>query len=687
MADVTASLGIEVYVDDKRAGVAAALAKMNQDTAKFTRGFGGSFRDVSSTLRRVGQEVRFFGGALAGALGVSFSTVALGNEIGRLIQEWRAGEEALKQFAAQQRISGVESADLTEQVKKLAAANREALGATVEDTAKLAQRARAIGLGADEIGAAVTAAQTLNKVLGTDSNTVLDSVAKGLLGSKDAMAQLGVEMGLRITNADEFAAALRRLRAELLDRQAAASERFLGTGAFSQAQAYSMPGSFDFAGAEARARSEIARLRAEAAELRKESLSPQGKFQAEKEKEVGSLFQSSQKLSQSFSELARSASLTDAIPDRLAGVASKTEQELRKLEQQYRETAKKIDESSTGLLFDPLVTSRLQLAGSYGKAVSALKERQANEERAILREQSDYEVRISGETRMRLAEGRERDLLEIENGYDDQQRALDDAHRRGLLSEQTYQNARLGLMTEAERKRREISGTFEEGFASEARRIGEGLLDEYGKGRKAVDDLANALGNNLGDALYGVASGSIKARDAWRSFISGLGNDLLRSASQNLSAMATQLLFGLLGGAVSGSGGSGGISGSLAGVAASGGWFDGQGWHGDTMRAGAFASAARGARVRAFADGGVVSGPTLGLFGERGPEAFVPLRGGRIPVSLHGGGGGSPIYIQISAIDTQSGLQFLHQHRENLWRLQRDGFDRRSEFRGMPRRT
>jgi len=66
--------------------------------------------------------------------------------------------------------------------------------------------------------------------------------------------------------------------------------------------------------------------------------------------------------------------------------------------------------------------------------------------------------------------------------------------------------------------------------------------------------------------------------------------------------------------------------------------------------------------VQAFANGGVVSGPTLfgmksglGVMGEAGPEAVMPLtRGpdGRLGVQAQGGGaGGSPIVINISTPD------------------------------------
>lgn len=63
--------------------------------------------------------------------------------------------------------------------------------------------------------------------------------------------------------------------------------------------------------------------------------------------------------------------------------------------------------------------------------------------------------------------------------------------------------------------------------------------------------------------------------------------------------------------------------------------------------------------IRPFADGGIVNGPTLfpmrggiGLMGEAGPEAILPLaRGsdGRLGVRSHGGeGAGRPIQITVN---------------------------------------
>lgn len=79
----------------------------------------------------------------------------------------------------------------------------------------------------------------------------------------------------------------------------------------------------------------------------------------------------------------------------------------------------------------------------------------------------------------------------------------------------------------------------------------------------------------------------------------------------------------------------------------------------------------------AFADGG---SPTVGmasLVGERGPELFIPRTSGTIIpngslASAMGGGGqtinyNGPFIANMSAIDTQTGVQFLAKNKQTIW--------------------
>lgn len=74
------------------------------------------------------------------------------------------------------------------------------------------------------------------------------------------------------------------------------------------------------------------------------------------------------------------------------------------------------------------------------------------------------------------------------------------------------------------------------------------------------------------------------------------------------------------------------------------------------------------------ADGGPVDGGKIGLVGERGPELFVPRTAGTIiPNHALAGIGGQtinyngPIIQNMSAIDTQSGLQFLAKNKQGVF--------------------
>ncbi|SCW79746.1 phage tail tape measure protein [Ancylobacter rudongensis] len=143
-----------------------------------------------------------------------------------------------------------------------------------------------------------------------------------------------------------------------------------------------------------------------------------------------------------------------------------------------------------------------------------------------------------------------------------------------------------------------------------------------------AERLARGFGRAVGDALTGA---TLKGREA---------DDVLRSLASRLSSLALDIAFKPLEQGLSGllQGALGGVSGFASG--------------------GAFAHG----RVTPFAQGGVVAAPTyfpmaggqLGLMGERGAEAILPLaRGadGRLGVAAQGGGRASQVTVNVATPD------------------------------------
>ena len=71
-----------------------------------------------------------------------------------------------------------------------------------------------------------------------------------------------------------------------------------------------------------------------------------------------------------------------------------------------------------------------------------------------------------------------------------------------------------------------------------------------------------------------------------------------------------------------------------------------------------------------FADGGIVTKPMMGLVGEAGPEAIIPLD--RIS-EMMGGGGGTTVVYNINAVDARSFQQLLAQNPAVLYQLTEQG--------------
>lgn len=172
----------------------------------------------------------------------------------------------------------------------------------------------------------------------------------------------------------------------------------------------------------------------------------------------------------------------------------------------------------------------------------------------------------------------------------------------------------------------------------DAQKLGDALtkVDEVGKA------LSVTLSTGLDTALKSAVKDGAKLSDVLR----GLALDVSRSLASRFIGGLTDELSGAVGGAMGGgftnlvSGILGGLSGFAKGAA-----FD-------------------AGKVRAFANGGIVSGPTLfpmqggttGLMGEAGPEAILPLQrtaDGRLGVAA-GQGGPPSVTVNIMTQDADS---------------------------------
>ena len=154
-----------------------------------------------------------------------------------------------------------------------------------------------------------------------------------------------------------------------------------------------------------------------------------------------------------------------------------------------------------------------------------------------------------------------------------------------------------GILTEADAKRKEA-------------------LEEA---TRQQEQLADFIGNSMGDALMSIVDGTMSVKDAFKSMATDIIKELYRVLVVQQIVNAAKAAFGF----------------------ADGGAFSG------------------GSQVQAYANGGVVGGPTYfpmsggktGLMGEAGPEAIMPLKrgsNGKLGVQAEGSRSGDVINISQS---------------------------------------
>lgn len=156
-----------------------------------------------------------------------------------------------------------------------------------------------------------------------------------------------------------------------------------------------------------------------------------------------------------------------------------------------------------------------------------------------------------------------------------------------------------------------------------------------GRSEREMSRLDRSISRDLRSSMTDVVFEGMRASDALRT----VADSLARTVFQQSITPVTDAVGGAIGGIISGA-----LGAPTTGYA-NGGSFT-------------------GGRVRAFAQGGVVNGPTTfpmrggatGLMGEAGPEAIMPLKrgpDGALGVASQGGGA-APVNITIQTRDAES---------------------------------
>ena len=204
---------------------------------------------------------------------------------------------------------------------------------------------------------------------------------------------------------------------------------------------------------------------------------------------------------------------------------------------------------------------------------------------------------------------------------------------------------------------------------------------------KAWTTLFDGLGGEISDLFFDAFKGKLDSLGDYM----GAFTDIVRKAWANLIAdMITEQLklsfggdvksvfsgaAGLLGGILGGGGGA--PTTGLGALEAFYGYKEGG------ILPGSFAP------IRAFADGGIISRPTLGMIGEGGvPEAVIPLKGGKVPVEVMGRDRGAMnININVIAADTKDFDRLLMDRRPLIMSMFADSMRNASGMRDTIRRN
>jgi lambda family phage tail tape measure protein len=245
-----------------------------------------------------------------------------------------------------------------------------------------------------------------------------------------------------------------------------------------------------------------------------------------------------------------------------------------------------------------------------------LKAEELQQEKEILQQRWKHKDALAQINAMENLDRTSREAaIEKENNLN--QRALDGIRERGrLLAGQK-------------------SGSAVDGFLFRMSTFGKDMETSFDAGGKAFDSLMGGMTKALDEF---VSTGKLNFEDFAKSVIKDMLAIQLRASATNLFSMLAKSVVGAFSG-------------------------------------GSAMAPTPGISGKAFADGGDPPVGVASLVGERGPELFVPRSAGTIvPNHMLGNNQQAPTinyngpYIaSMSAIDTQSGLQFLAKNKQSVW--------------------
>lgn len=205
------------------------------------------------------------------------------------------------------------------------------------------------------------------------------------------------------------------------------------------------------------------------------------------------------------------------------------------------------------------------------------------------------------------------------------------------------------------------------GVISEFGRMSTGMQTASSTATTAVtndfNNLSNTIENDFGSSLSNALSDGKLSLSDFQGFFANTMTSLINDALRGGSGIAN--IFGSIFG---GGGGGGGIFGAIGSL------FGGGGGGGIGSLIGSAVSGVGSFFAGMFADGGYLGTGQIGLVGENGPE----LISGPANITPMSGMGGA-VTININAIDTQTGTQFLLDNKGSIEGIIQNAYNRRGK--------